>query len=99
MRDGEICVCYLQGTLKTNQPKISRHLAYLRKAGLVDARREGKWVHYSLKKQPPELEHILAGTLAAISAQPQIRKDIQRSKQIQCTPAKYGFSAPGSTSR
>ena len=35
MQDGEICVCYLQGVLQTNQPKVSRHLAYLRKVGLL----------------------------------------------------------------
>ena len=44
MKDGEVCVCHLQGVLKTNQPKISRHLAYLRRAGLVEARRDGKWM-------------------------------------------------------
>src|SRR5687768_12410182 len=60
MREGEICVCFLQGTLKTNQPKISRHLAYLRRAGLVEARRQGKWIYYSLKKQAPNLQKILA---------------------------------------
>ena len=42
MRGREVCVCHLQGVLGTNQPKISRHLAYLRNAGIVSARREGK---------------------------------------------------------
>jgi ArsR family transcriptional regulator len=46
--DGEVCVCAFVETLKTNQPKISRHLAYLRRAGLVAARRDGKWSHYRL---------------------------------------------------
>ena len=46
MGAGEICVCFLVEILKTNQPKISRHLAYLRRAGIVDARREGQWMHY-----------------------------------------------------
>src|SRR4051794_37832610 len=49
MKDGELCVCFLQGVLQTNQPKVSRHLAYMRKAGLVEARREGKWMYYRLK--------------------------------------------------
>src|ERR1700688_2581215 len=46
--DREICVCYFVEILKTSQPKISRHLAYLRKAGIVASRREGKWMHYRL---------------------------------------------------
>lgn len=45
-RDGkEVCVCYLVEILEQSQPKISRHLAYLRRAGIVSARREGKWMH------------------------------------------------------
>src|SRR5918992_3939285 len=48
MGDDEVCVCFFVEVLKTNQPKISRHLAYLRRAGVVTARREGKWMHYRL---------------------------------------------------
>src|ERR1700683_469010 len=44
----EICVCYFVEILGLSQPKISRHLAYLRRAGIVTARREGKWMHYRL---------------------------------------------------
>ena len=46
MGKDEVCVCYFVEILKTPQPKISRHLAYLRRAGIVEARREGKWMHY-----------------------------------------------------
>src|ERR1700720_2137785 len=48
MRDGEVCVCFFVEVLDEPQPKISRHLAFLRKAGLVTARREAKWMHYSI---------------------------------------------------
>ncbi|HZM99477.1 MAG TPA: metalloregulator ArsR/SmtB family transcription factor [Pyrinomonadaceae bacterium] len=48
--DEEVCVCSCVETLKVNQPKISRHLAYLRRAGLVAARRDGRWSHYRLVK-------------------------------------------------
>src|SRR5262252_7746175 len=48
MAAGEVCVCYFVEVLGTNQPKISRHLAYLRRAGIVAARREGKWMHYRI---------------------------------------------------
>src|ERR1700739_2123159 len=46
--DREICVCYFVEILRISQPKISRHLAYLRRAGIIEARREGKWMHYRL---------------------------------------------------
>jgi ArsR family transcriptional regulator len=45
---GEICVCHLHESLKLSQPLVSRHLAYLRRAGLVETRKDGLWVHYRL---------------------------------------------------
>src|SRR5580658_4764971 len=63
MKEGEICVCYLQRVLQTNQPKISRHLAYLKRAGLVEARRDGKWMHYRLKKLESGCEKLFSETL------------------------------------
>lgn len=52
MAGGEVCVCFFIEVLDEPQPKISRHLAYLRNAGLVSARREGKWANYTIT--PPE---------------------------------------------
>lgn len=46
--DDEVCVCFFVEVLQTNQPKISRHLAYLRRAGIVAARKEGLWMHYRI---------------------------------------------------
>lgn len=46
----EICVCDLMRVLDLPQAKVSRHLAYLRRAGLVDTRRDGQWVHYRMSK-------------------------------------------------
>src|ERR1019366_8221379 len=46
--DREICVCYFVEILAMSQPKISRHLAYLRRAGIVETRRQGRWMHYRL---------------------------------------------------
>ena len=48
LRDEEVCVCHIHASLDVPQPTASRHLAYLRKAGLVEARREGVWMHYRL---------------------------------------------------
>ena len=53
--DGEVCVCFFVKVLGTNQPKVSRHLAYLRRAGLVSTRRDGKWIHYRLC-EPKDLD-------------------------------------------
>src|SRR2546427_12811677 len=47
---GETCVCELTDTLRVVQPKVSRHLAHLKRAGLVEARRDGKWMHYRWAK-------------------------------------------------
>src|ERR1051325_11026695 len=55
MAAGEVCVCFFVEVLGTNQPKISRHLAYLRRAGVVAARRDGKWMHYRITT--PENKH------------------------------------------
>jgi ArsR family transcriptional regulator, arsenate/arsenite/antimonite-responsive transcriptional repressor len=94
MKADEVCVCFLQGVLQTNQPKISRHLAYLKKAGLVEARRDGKWMHYRLKPQERELQVILNRTLECLDDQGVIQGDVRRLKQICCAPGKYGFSSP-----
>ena len=51
---GELCVCHLQSALDLSQPKISRHLAELRKCGLLQDERRGKWVYYSLHADLPE---------------------------------------------
>ena len=48
LSDDEICVCHLHASLDVPQPTASRHLAYLRKSGLVEARRDGVWMHYKL---------------------------------------------------
>lgn len=84
MKKGEICVCHLQEVLKTNQPRISRHLAYLKKTGLVAARRDGKWTHYRLAKLDGSREKILFQTLAGLGREKQIAKDSQRLQSRHC---------------
>ena len=51
LQGGEVCVCHLHESLGLPQPTVSRHLAYLRRAGLVDTRKDGLWVHYRLRRQ------------------------------------------------
>lgn len=48
LTSGEVCVCHLHESLRLPQPTVSRHLAYLRRAGLVETRKDGLWVHYRL---------------------------------------------------
>ena len=76
LQAGEVCVCYFVEVLGESQPKISRHLAYLRRVGLVHARRDGKWIHYSLSR-PDDAAWgaILDATLAAIAAERQMQRD------------------------
>lgn len=74
--DQELCVCYFVEVLRLPQPKISRHLAYLRKAGLVAARREGKWMHYRLVTPPDAgAARILKETLAQLATDKAMQKD------------------------
>lgn len=69
-REGELCVCELMSALNESQPKISRHLAAMRNAGCVSARREGTWMHYRLDPDLPDWAvKIIAGTCRQIRDQ------------------------------
>ena len=66
--DGEICVCHLHASLDVPQPTASRHLAYLRKSGLVEARRDGIWMHYRLAVQDnPVVAAVVKAALHALT--------------------------------
>src|SRR3979409_912201 len=85
--DSEVCVCFLVAILKTSQPKISRHLAYLRRAGIVAARREGKWMHYRLTEPPDEhAAHIFGEVRAALAEHPELQRDRDKLLQRCCPP-------------
>src|SRR6266568_4893875 len=76
---GEVCVCYFVELLDEPQPKISRHLAYLRRAGLVSARREGKWMHYRMTTPADAAQaRVLACALQALSEDRQMQRDRER---------------------
>jgi len=73
---GEVCVCNLHESLGEPQPKISRHLAYLRRAGLVATRREGLWVHYRLAEATdPVLATILQAVTHGLGHLESVRRD------------------------
>lgn len=87
MGDDEVCVCFFVEVLKLNQPKISRHLAYLRRAGVVAARREGKWMHYRIV-EPPDVRaaNIFREVRASLSNDAGMKRDRARLTQICCAP-------------
>jgi ArsR family transcriptional regulator len=89
MNGKEVCVCYFVEILGQSQPKISRHLAYLRRAGIVTARRDGKWMHYKIV-EPANMgaAKILRETLAVIRQEKSMQADLARLGKACCTPQK-----------
>ena len=86
----EICVCYFVGILRDSQPKISRHLAYLRRSGLASARRQGKWMHYRLAiPQDRAAAAILAETLKHLRNSPELRLDLAKLDSACCRPERF----------
>jgi len=87
MAGREVCVCYFVDVLRQSQPKISRHLAYLRKAGIVASRREGKWMHYRICT-PAEAgaASILAAALTSLREDKQMQADLTRLDRACCAP-------------
>jgi ArsR family transcriptional regulator len=87
MAGREVCVCYFVEILRQSQPKISRHLAYLRKAGIVAARREGKWMHYRISTPVDAgAASVLATTLATLRNDKQMQADLARLDRACCAP-------------
>ena len=90
MGDREICVCYFVEILAQGQPKISRHLKYLRSAGIVQARREGKWMHYRIVMPPNAgAAQVLRQTLAWLGEDRGMQADRARLAKACCAPAKF----------
>jgi ArsR family transcriptional regulator, arsenate/arsenite/antimonite-responsive transcriptional repressor len=76
---GEVCVCDIHESLKIPQSKASRHLAYLRHAGLVDTRREGLWIHYRMGKlADPILAAVTDAVRHALMHVDIVRRDGER---------------------
>lgn len=85
MRRDEICVCFFTEVLGESQPKISRHLAYLRNAGVVESRREGKWMHYRIvEPENDNAARILQDTLAWLASQGEMQKEYENLVDVIC---------------
>lgn len=87
MGKDEVCVCFFVEVLGTNQPKVSRHLAYLRRAGIVAARRQGQWMHYRIV-EPPDLNaaKVMDDLLMWLSSEREMQQDRKRLMKVCCAP-------------
>lgn len=88
LMDGrEVCVCYFVEILGQSQPKISRHLAYLRRARIVTARRDGKWMHYKIAVPPSSgAANVLRETLLTLRQDKAMQADLARLDRACCAP-------------
>src|SRR5262245_32759483 len=85
--EDEVCVCYFVEILKMAQPKISRHLAYLRRAGIVAARREGIWMHYRISTpQDENAARVLKDVLDWLAQDITMQQDRKRLHKVCCAP-------------
>ena len=87
---GEVCVCDIHESLKIPQPKASRHLAYLRRSGIVDTRREGLWIHYRLGNlADPVMAAIVDAVRHALTHVGSVRRDGERLRKRTgcCVPS------------
>lgn len=90
MAGREVCVCYFVEVLRQSQPKISRHLAYLRGAGIVSARREGKWMHYRIERPAdPAAASVLDAALASFGDDREIQADLARLARACAAPQRF----------
>lgn len=87
LRDGEVCVCDIHGSLGVPQPTASRHLSYLRRHGLVTARKDGLWVHYKRAEDlPPPLAAIVESAVNAASETGTAAADTRRRMRTTARP-------------
>lgn len=88
MGEAEVCVCFFVEVLGMSQPKVSRHLAYLRRVGVVEARREGKWMHYRVVEPADEgAARVFRDVRAWLAADRGMRRDRERLTKLCCAPS------------
>ena len=91
LSQGELCVCDITAILDQSQPKVSRHLAYLRRSGLVQARREGLWMHYHLAPASGAFHKNLLNCLdCCFTDVPELSRDRAALDQRGCCNGKKG---------
>jgi ArsR family transcriptional regulator, arsenate/arsenite/antimonite-responsive transcriptional repressor len=81
---GELCVCHIEAALAQSQPSVSRHLAMLRAAGVVESRRDGNWVYYRLAAQrDPDCRRQLRALASAFTKRETLRRDVARLLKVK----------------
>jgi ArsR family transcriptional regulator, arsenate/arsenite/antimonite-responsive transcriptional repressor len=87
MGEDEVCVCFFVEILEVSQPKVSRHLAYLRRVGIVSSRREGTWMHYRIREPAnADAARVLADVRAWLARDPEMQKDRRKLVRVCCEP-------------
>lgn len=82
--EGEICVCHLVDVLETNQPKVSRHLAYLKRAGLVSDRKDSLWVYYRLSESlAAHAARLIECVNSCCADSPEIQQDVAKLREVK----------------
>ena len=88
---GELCVCHVEAALGITQSRASRHLATLRRAGLVVGRRDGAWVHYRVPDEPdPTARLVLAAVRECAGRDPDVRRLAARAAALRVGTACAG---------
>jgi len=86
---GELCVCELVAALDLSQPKISRHLAAMRDAGLLTSRRDAQWVFYHIATALPDWQQqVIAAALTGLEHEPLLKRDASRLTDMKNRPAR-----------
>jgi ArsR family transcriptional regulator len=92
--NNEVCVCHIHDSLGLPQPSVSRHLAYLRRAGLVDVRRDGVWMHYQVARSlEPTVQTVLNAAVEGLTRVPTTAED--RRQFERAFGQLYVLSTPG----
>ena len=86
MRDGELCLCQLIDLTQLAPSTVSKHMAVLQQAGLVERRKDGRWHFYRLPEEPlsPAIEQAVAWVCESLAEEPMIRDDAKRLTEIRC---------------
>ncbi|NUP07452.1 MAG: winged helix-turn-helix transcriptional regulator [Polyangiaceae bacterium] len=81
---GELCTCHVEAALDLSQPNASRHLAVLRTAGIVEPRREGNWIYYSLARQSNEARRkVLAAIVKNFDGEETLKQDVEKLRRMK----------------
>jgi ArsR family transcriptional regulator len=98
LTQGPLCVCHFQSVLGVSQTRVSQHLAYLRKRGMVECTRRGTWMIYALPENPPpELEKHLRCLQDCVQSDQMLRGDLERLRMARAREGEPFSTKPSCT--